>query len=82
MSKQELQHTEAPAGLPFLPCGPGTGPDQSTSGPFANAFDPLTAKGSKIMAAMKSQYGSEKGERVFYASANKGTISGVHKKGK
>lgn len=82
MSKQELQHTEAPAGLPFWPCGPGTGPDQSTSGPFANAFDPLTPKGEKIMSAMKSQYGSEKGERVFYASANKGTIKGVHKKGK
>jgi hypothetical protein len=40
---------------------------------------PLTAKGSKIMAAMKKQYGSaEKAERVFYASANKGTITGVH----
>lgn len=39
---------------------------------------PLTKKGKKIMTAMKSQYGSEKGERVFYASVNKGTISGVH----
>jgi hypothetical protein len=42
---------------------------------------PLTAKGNKIMAAMKDQYGSEKGERVFYASENKGTIKGVHAKG-
>lgn len=41
---------------------------------------PMTAKGSKIMAAMKSDYGSKKGESVFYASLNKGTIRGVHKK--
>lgn len=40
---------------------------------------PLTKKGSKIMRSMRKQYGSEKGERVFYASANKGTIKGVHK---
>lgn len=40
--------------------------------------DPLTSKGHEIMSAMKSQYGSEKGEEVFYASANKGTITGVH----
>ena len=29
------------------------------------------------MAAMKGTYGEEKGERVFYASRNKGVISGV-----
>lgn len=40
---------------------------------------PLTKKGHEIMAAMKEQYGSEKGERVFYAAANKGTISGVER---
>lgn len=40
---------------------------------------PLTAKGSKILANMKAKYGPEKGERVFYASENKGTIKGVHK---
>ncbi|GAF77314.1 unnamed protein product, partial [marine sediment metagenome] len=40
---------------------------------------PLTKKGSKIMAAMKGQYGEDKGERVFYASKNKGVISGVDK---
>jgi hypothetical protein len=40
---------------------------------------PLTEKGTKIMAAMKDDYGSEKGEKVFYASENKGTIKGVHK---
>jgi hypothetical protein len=39
---------------------------------------PLTEKGNKIMGAMKKQYGSKKGEQVFYASANKGTITGVH----
>ena len=40
---------------------------------------PLTAKGAKIMAAMRAEYGPKKGKRVFYASANKGTIKGVHK---
>src|SRR5262245_24481732 len=38
---------------------------------------PLTPKGQKIMANMQRQYGAEKGERVFYASRNKGIISGV-----
>nr|HPM10334.1 hypothetical protein [Paludibacter sp.] len=38
--------------------------------------DPLTKKGQKIMAAMKEQYGKKKGTSVFYASKNKGTISG------
>jgi hypothetical protein len=38
---------------------------------------PLTEKGEKIKAAMTEQYGPEKGEQVFYASKNKGTISGV-----
>jgi hypothetical protein len=40
---------------------------------------PLTKKGAKIKRAMTKGYGAEKGERVFYASANKGTIKGVHK---
>ncbi len=39
---------------------------------------PLTEKGDKILAAMKSRYGAKRGEEVFYASNNKGTISGVH----
>jgi hypothetical protein len=38
---------------------------------------PLTAKGEKIMAAMKEKYGAEKGEKVFHASRNAGKISGV-----
>ena len=41
---------------------------------------PLTPKGAKIRAEMMKQYGKKKGERVFYASANKGTIRGVEKK--
>jgi len=39
---------------------------------------PLTAKGDKIKSAMEKEYGKDKGESVFYASANKGTITGVH----
>ncbi len=41
---------------------------------------PLTDKGKKILGSMKNQYGSEKGESVFYASANKGTITGIEKR--
>ena len=43
---------------------------------------PLTRKGSKILHAMKAKFGGKKGTSVFYASANKGTITGVHKGGK
>ena len=43
---------------------------------------PMTQKGSKIMSAMKKKYGKKKGEEVFYASKNKGVISGVEKMGK
>ena len=32
------------------------------------------------MAAMKKQYGAKKGKQVFYASQQKGTITGTHKK--
>jgi hypothetical protein len=38
---------------------------------------PLTDKGEKIKGAMEEQYGEKKGEKIFYASKNKGTISGV-----
>jgi len=41
---------------------------------------PLTEKGRKIKTAMLKHYGKEKGERVFYASENKGTIKGIVKK--
>lgn len=40
---------------------------------------PLTKKGQKIKSAMAKEYGSKKGEQVFYASRNKGTIKGVDK---
>lgn len=40
---------------------------------------PLTKKGRKIMKSMKDKYGKEKGEKVFHASRNKGTIEGVDK---
>ena len=43
---------------------------------------PLTAKGKKIKREMRKEYGAKKGERVFYASQNKGTIKGTHRKGK
>jgi hypothetical protein len=38
---------------------------------------PLTDKGEEIKANMKKEYGAKKGESVFYASRNAGTISGV-----
>ena len=38
---------------------------------------PLTKKGKKIKASMEAEYGKEKGRRVFYAAANKGTIKGT-----
>lgn len=38
---------------------------------------PMTKKGAKIMASMKKEYGKDKGKKVFYASANKGSIKGV-----
>jgi len=40
----------------------------------------LTKKGKKIMKSMKKEYGKKKGEQVFYASKNKGTIKKVEKK--
>ena len=40
---------------------------------------PLTTKGKKIKSAMTKKYGEKKGENIFYASANKGTIKGVAK---
>ena len=43
---------------------------------------PLTAKGKKVLASMKEQYGAEKGKEVFYASISakkKGKLKGAHK---
>jgi hypothetical protein len=41
---------------------------------------PLNKKGTKIMKEIKKEYGKKTGEKVFYASKNKGTIKGVEKK--
>lgn len=41
---------------------------------------PVTKKGAKIKRAMVKQYGAAKAQKVFYASANKGTIKGVHRR--
>lgn len=38
---------------------------------------PLTAKGQEILAKMEERYGEAKGKSVFYASRNKGTVTGV-----
>ncbi len=43
---------------------------------------PFTEKGEEIMGSMKKEYGSKRGEKVFYASKNKGTIKGVEKRKK
>ena len=40
---------------------------------------PLNKKGKKIKGAMEKEYGKKKGDAVFYASENKGTIKGVTK---
>lgn len=41
---------------------------------------PKTKKGAKIMRKMVETYGKAKAERVWHASANKGTIKGVDRK--
>ena len=40
---------------------------------------PLNKKGKKIMKSMKKQYGKKRGEKIFYASKNKGVIKRVKK---
>jgi hypothetical protein len=40
---------------------------------------PLTSKGAKIKRNMLKIYGKKAGERIFYMSQNKGTITGTHK---
>lgn len=41
---------------------------------------PLTNKGSKILSAMRKEYGKKKGTSVFYASINKGKVKGAEKR--
>lgn len=43
---------------------------------------PLTAKGKKVLAAMKKEYGATRGEQVFYASVNANKITGAEAKKK
>jgi len=43
---------------------------------------PLTKKGRKIMRAMQKTYGKKRGKAIFYASRNKGIITGVDKRRK
>lgn len=43
---------------------------------------PLSFKGRKIKRNMEREYGKEKGDRVFYASENKGRIRGLRLFGK
>lgn len=38
---------------------------------------PLTKKGKKIRKNMQKTYGKKKAEKVFYASINKGKITGA-----
>ena len=38
---------------------------------------PPTKKGKLILSKMKEEYNKERGQRVFYASANAGKIKGV-----
>ncbi len=45
-------------------------------------MSPLTKKGEKIKREMQKTYGAKKGRQVFFASQNKGTIKGTHRKGK
>lgn len=41
---------------------------------------PLTAKGKKVLSAMKKEYGAKKGKSVFYASINKGKVRGAERR--
>jgi hypothetical protein len=38
---------------------------------------PLSRRGRKVKEAMEKEYGKDKGDRVFYASENKGVITGL-----
>ena len=41
---------------------------------------PLNKKGLKLKQKFREEYGKERGDRILYASENKGTITGVAKK--
>lgn len=40
---------------------------------------PLSRKGRKIKRSMEKTYGKKKGDRVFYATENKGKVRGLKK---
>lgn len=40
----------------------------------------FSGNGTKVMAAMKKEYGAKKGKQVFYATANKRKASLLHGK--
>ncbi len=42
---------------------------------------PITKKGTKILSAMKKEYGAEKGKAVYFASIVKGKVRGTEGKG-
>lgn len=41
---------------------------------------PLTKKGKKVKKAMQKSYGKKKGEKIYYATENKGKVKGLKKK--
>ena len=41
---------------------------------------PLTPKGKKIKKNMEKEYGKKKGTSIFYASINKGKVTGAEGK--
>lgn len=41
---------------------------------------PLSLKGRKIKRNMEKEYGSKKGDQVFYASENSGKIRGLRRR--
>jgi hypothetical protein len=42
---------------------------------------PLTEKGRKVERNLEKEYGTKKGKEVLYAGKNKGTFTGIDKRG-
>lgn len=77
------EHAWPPRGRPrFIQCAcnPGCACTPTCRHSYRESDMPLTKKGQKIKSAMKKEYGAKKGERVFYASINKGTVKGAEKR--
>ena len=75
--RQECSGSYPKVLLPWKICLTNSGKAKNRQYTKGNKM-PLTKKGKKIIGSMTSQYGAKKGEEVFYASANKGAIKGVH----